>query len=164
MNYLHAGTQFKLPIIHRDLKSPNLLLASAPPPPGQEDQLLVKIADFGLSAEKAVDEAAMQTLLMTGCGSVLWMAPEILRGEVYNEQVDVFSYAMCLVECVDQQLPWHAVCNPAEVPVRCTQGQRPAKQLEHALPAMAELIKECWHAEPARRPAFAQVVEQLEAM
>jgi len=29
---------------------------------------------------------------------------------------------------------------------------------------MAELIKECWHAEPARRPAFAQVVERLEAM
>lgn len=45
-----------------------------------------------------------QTIAMTGCASVLWMAPEILTGQNYNEKVDVFSYAMCLVELVVRRL------------------------------------------------------------
>ena len=70
MEYLH--TTFELPVIHRDLKSPNLLLAS-PPCPTRE--IHVKITDFGLSKDK--DVGRVQTDLMTGCGSTLWMAPEI---------------------------------------------------------------------------------------
>jgi serine/threonine protein kinase len=57
--------------------------------------------DLWLSKEKSLDEAK-QTAPMTGCGSSLWMAPEILLGKTYNEKVDVFAYAMCLVELVDQ--------------------------------------------------------------
>ena len=40
---------------------------------------MVKITDFGLSKDKRLDQAK-QTDIMTGCGSVLWMAPEILLG------------------------------------------------------------------------------------
>ena len=47
----------------------------------------------------------VQTMAMMGCGSVLWMAPEILTGESYNEKVDVFSYAMVLVELISCKLP-----------------------------------------------------------
>jgi serine/threonine protein kinase len=61
-----------------DLKSPNLLLLQ-PPQVGEDP--IVKITDFGLSRDKGLDEANYsQTVLMTGVGSVLWMAPEILRG------------------------------------------------------------------------------------
>ena len=161
MHYLHEETQFQLPIIHRDLKSPNLLLATAPPPEGEEHRIVVKIADFGLSTEKLVDEEATQTMLMTGCGSVLWMAPEILMGSVYNEKVDVFSYAMCLVELVDWHLPWHGCANTPEVAVKCTRGERPDRQLRSADPQMKELIEQCWHNEPQRRLTFAQVLTNL---
>ena len=44
-------------------------------------------------------------MAMTGCGSVLWMAPEILTGETYNEKVDVFSFAMVIVELISCKLP-----------------------------------------------------------
>ena len=63
--------------------------------------------------------------MMSGCGSVFWMAPEILLGRRYNEMVDVFSYAMCLVEMVDLHLPWHGLATAAEVPYRVTKGERP---------------------------------------
>lgn len=43
--------------------------------------------------------------MMTGCGSILWMPPEILLGEAYNEKVDVFAFAMTMVEVVDGHLP-----------------------------------------------------------
>ena len=70
------------PIIHRDLKSPNLLLASPPPAVARPDAppLVCKVADFGLSRDKE-QTRAMDTVMMTGCGSVLWMAPEIVLGK-----------------------------------------------------------------------------------
>ena len=53
---------------------------------------MVKITDFGLSKDKKVD-ASKRTVMMTGCGSTLWMAPEMIEGTTaYNEAVDVFSY------------------------------------------------------------------------
>ena len=90
-----------------------------PPGPGPHGEVRVKISDFGLSRDKEIEEAK-GTVLMTGCGSALWMAPEILRGHKYNEKVDVFSYAMCLLELVDGNLPWTGVANSMEVPTMVT--------------------------------------------
>jgi serine/threonine protein kinase len=131
-------------VIHRDLKSPNLLLSERPPnTPGEEGgaarydddrSFVVKVADFGLSRDKNLTSEG-GTAMMTGCGacrrrishgrrafvgagcrsrvhapsltrwpppsrgcalpatgSVLWMAPEVINGESYNEKIDVYSY------------------------------------------------------------------------
>lgn len=60
MNYLHCGSP---PVLHRDLKSANILL---------DDSYNAKVADFGLSRLKAQERS------MTGnCGTVQWMAPEV---------------------------------------------------------------------------------------
>jgi serine/threonine protein kinase len=178
MHYLHTAFEKKLrggggsaqdddactqAIIHRDLKSPNLLLSEAPVLGSQGvDWLHVKITDFGLSADKSLDEAK-QTALMTGCGSVLWMAPEMMSGQMFNESVDVFSYAMCLLEVVDCQLPWTGCGAPGSVPLKIARGERPEAQLDRAAaqPAVAELIRQCWAAEPADRPSFAGIVVDL---
>ena len=56
---------------------PNLVLACASSRGGE---LLVKVTDFGLSKDKGLDEAK-HTVMMTGCGSILWMAPEIMHAE-----------------------------------------------------------------------------------
>ena len=140
MEYLHTcfqheGSNQDQPIIHRDLKTPNLLLTGHP----AEGHFDVKITDFGLSRDKGLDdEQYRETVMMTGCGSALWMAPEILLGETYNEKIDVFScasscpalcsplrnpikaetrlcfrYAMCLVEVVSSKLPWTGVATGA---------------------------------------------------
>ena len=120
---------------------------------------MAKITDFGLARDKADDDN------MTGCGSVLWMAPEILLGEPYTEKVDVFSYAMVLVEMIDQKLPWTGVASGAEVPFKVTRAQRPENQLrkrEHS--GVAALVKECWAQVPSRRPAFEEICERLRGM
>jgi hypothetical protein len=172
MHYLHTAFERKLEssggscdqaIIHRDLKSSNLLLLNPPNLSSATDEwLLVKIADFGLSKDKSLDEAR-QTTKMTGCGSPLWMAPEIARGMHYNESVDVFSYAMCLLEVVDCQLPWSGCCAPRMVLHKVSQGERPEQQLERASAQLelAELIRRCWSAEAVARPAFAQIADEL---
>lgn len=88
MNYLHFG---KPPVLHRDLKSANILL---------DDSYNAKVADFGLSRLKAQERS------MTGnCGTVQWMAPEILANESYAEPADVYSYGECQIQiCIDVRL------------------------------------------------------------
>ena len=66
---------------------------------------------------------------MTGCGTVMWMAPEIMLGQSYNEKVDVYSFSMCLVELIDRNLPWHWCPGGAEVPFKVSRGERPDRQL-----------------------------------
>ena len=59
------------------MKTPNLLLAALP---REDEEVVVKIADFGLSRDKGLDSVHyQQTVMMTGCGSVLWMVSATAR-------------------------------------------------------------------------------------
>ena len=98
MAYLHTAfndqsNSHTQPIIHRDLKSANLLLATNPQllPTGAED-VLVKISDFGLCRRKALKGRQWDphTAQMTNCGSMLWTAPEILANESCEQQIHDF--------------------------------------------------------------------------
>ena len=70
----------------------------------------------------------------------------VAAGETYNEKVDVFSYAMCLVEVADRQLPWAGCCPTSAIPLKVSQGEKPRAQLariqEKGSP-LAELIERC---------------------
>jgi serine/threonine protein kinase len=66
MNYLHSR---KNPILHLDLKSPNILI---------DDRWRVKIADFGLSK---IRQRMYVSAASGGGGTPEWMAPEVLRSE-----------------------------------------------------------------------------------
>jgi serine/threonine protein kinase len=194
MAYLHTFSlqptnDHELPIIHRDLKSGNLLLSHSPTAEdgdaggegGSRGRLVVKVADFGLSRDKQVEAERQQTLMMTGCGSMLWMAPEIVTGQIFNESVDVYSYAMCLVELLDCQLPWAGY--GASIAHLAGRGDRPTRQLRpswrerkeagagaEAGGAMAlderfaSLVEECWCHDSSARPSFPAIVPRLEDM
>lgn len=154
MQYLH-----NINIIHRDLKSPNILISKDPL---FTNDFKIKISDFGLSREKNIIDG--QTQLMTGCGSVLWMAPEILLGQKYNEKIDVFSYAMCLIELINLNLPWYNI-NSIEVPHKVTNNLRPLNQLYNGndgiLFKISNLIRKCWNQQSSSRPSFTDIIEEL---
>lgn len=144
------GRQSKvtLPVIHRDLKSPNILLDRPPPLKSKAGDWPVelKVSDFGLSRDKQLDTHDDKTGAMSGVGSVLWMAPEMLRAETYNESVDVYSYAMVLIELSHGTMPWQDTgARPHEVPHRVTNDERPLSQLREAPEELRELIQDCWH-------------------
>jgi len=89
MLYLHS---LRPPVLHRDLKSPNLLVQS---------DFSIKIADFGLSRFRV-------EYTMTFCGSPKWTAPEVLNGQNYDTAADIWSYGVVLWELLSRKVPYSA--------------------------------------------------------
>jgi len=81
-----------LDIIHRDIKSANILLTS--------DKKTVKIGDFGLS--KILSDNLNNTI----CGSPLWMSPELLNQQNYDTKSDIWSIGVLLYEMVYGNTPF----------------------------------------------------------
>merc|ERR1711991_153 len=84
--YLHDKS-----IIHRDIKSENLLVEGSQ----ATNDFHCKLCDFGF-ARIAEDSSARMSM----CGSFYFNAPELLLGNPYDQQVDVYSYGIFLCELI----------------------------------------------------------------
>ncbi|GAB4847718.1 hypothetical protein Ancab_026780 [Ancistrocladus abbreviatus] len=82
-------------IVHRDLKPENILLSSC------ERKPILKIADFGLSRILDIGDYAE-----TVCGSPLYMAPEVLQFQLYDDKVDMWSIGAILFELLNGHPPF----------------------------------------------------------
>ncbi|KAI9906565.1 hypothetical protein PsorP6_003719 [Peronosclerospora sorghi] len=143
MNYLHS---FQPPILHRDLKSPNLLIDSS---------YALKISDFGLARVRA----HFQT--MTGnCGTTQWMAPEVLAAEKYTEKADVFSYGVVIWETITRQCPYEGLTQIQAALGVLNNNLRP-KVPEKCPFLFKELMTLCWVSDPEERPSFEAILEIL---
>ncbi|XVE86585.1 hypothetical protein DITRI_Ditri18aG0045200 [Diplodiscus trichospermus] len=87
-------------IIHRDLKPENILIS------GSKNDVVLKIADFGLSRSLDPGKYAQ-----TVCGSPLYMAPEVLQFQSYDEKVDMWSLGAILFELLNGYPPFHGRSN-----------------------------------------------------
>ncbi|KAL8490542.1 hypothetical protein ACS0TY_022531 [Phlomoides rotata] len=147
MNYLH---RYNPPIIHRDLKSSNLLV---------DKNWTVKVGDFGLSRLK--HETYLTT--KTGKGTPQWMAPEVLRNEPSDEKSDVYSFGVILWELVTHKIPWDNLNSMQVIGAVGFMNQRLEipKDVE---PQWVSIIESCWHSEPQLRPSFQELVEKLKDM
>ncbi|KAJ8528595.1 hypothetical protein ON010_g14734 [Phytophthora cinnamomi] len=88
LTYLHSLSP---PVLHRDLKSKNILLTA---------QLDAKLTDFGVSRERS------DHTMTGGVGSSRWMAPEVMMGERYDDKADMFSFGVVLAELDQHSLPY----------------------------------------------------------
>jgi len=147
MNYLHKRNP---PIVHRDLKSPNLLV---------DKKYTVKVCDFGLSRLKANTFLSSKT----AAGTPEWMAPEVLRDEPSNEKSDVYSFGVILWEIMTLQQPWSNL-NPAQVVAAVGFKGRRLDIPSSVDPKVAAVIESCWAREPWRRPSFASIMESLKPL
>lgn len=156
MAYLHEN---KPPIIHRDLKSLNLLLSE--PVSSSNDPILVKITDFGVSRIYESDA------VMTGQrGTCHWMAPEVLACQPYSLKADVFSYGIVLWEIMTRETPYKHL-NPVMIPYHVLhQGERPdtSKCDSSCPPEIVTLMERCWQTDAESRPSFVQILEILHSI
>lgn len=142
MAYLHDRPQ---PIIHRDLKSHNILI---------DDGGNGKVCDFGLS--RIYNDRST----MTACGTPCWTAPEILRNESYDTKVDVYSFGVVLWEMMTGQEPFHHL-SIYEVILQVGQQNLQLTIPPHQPKFLTSTIEWCCQKLPADRPTFKQLINMI---
>ncbi|KAL8153965.1 hypothetical protein V2J09_011725 [Rumex salicifolius] len=147
INYLHCLSP---PVVHWDLKSPNLLV---------DRNWTVKVCDFGLSRFKSNTFISSKSV----AGTPEWMAPEFLRGEPSNEKSDVYSFGVILWELVTMQQPWSGL-SPAQVVGAVAFQNRRLAVPANTSPMLASLMEACWADDPSQRPAFRSIVDTLKKL
>ncbi|XP_052007522.1 mitogen-activated protein kinase kinase kinase 21 isoform X2 [Xyrauchen texanus] len=154
MQYLHE--EAVVPIIHRDLKSSNILLLEKI----ENDDIgrkTLKITDFGLAREWH------KTTKMSAAGTYSWMAPEVIKSSLFSKGSDVWSYGVLLWELLTGEVPYRGIdglavaygvaVNKLTLPIPSTCPE-----------SFAKLMEECWEQDPHIRPSFATILEQLTAI
>ncbi|KAE9453746.1 hypothetical protein C3L33_14350, partial [Rhododendron williamsianum] len=142
MLYLHSQG-----ILHRDLKSENLLLG---------EDMCVKVADFGISCLESQCGSAKGFT-----GTYRWMAPEMIKEKHHTRKVDVYSFGIVLWELLTALTPFDNMTPEQAAFAVCQKNARPP--LPSTCPvAFRRLINRCWSSNPNRRPHFEEIVDILE--
>jgi len=158
MRFMH---NFEPPLIHRDLKSPNVLLATMLTDAGYPS-VMAKVADFGFSRSLMFS----QQLSSVGADNPVWLAPEVIQREAYDGKADVYSYGVILWELVAREDFLKDILSPLAIEQAVLQGERPPipEDCLAKCPELASLIVRCWAAEPSARPTFSEICEELAAI
>ena len=164
MKYLQQITP---PIVHRDLRSPNIFLQSLSE---DENQIRAKVADFGLSRSTGAEiKGALPTWA--------WLAPEVITGNSsYNELSDNYSYGIVCWEIASRKLPFeeyrdgtHLSSNGEALTDTNIQNLIITKSLRPSMPPESEevpeefkeIIQSSWSKTPESRMSFSEIVNRL---
>ncbi|KAM9588916.1 dual specificity testis-specific protein kinase 1 isoform 2-T2 [Morphnus guianensis] len=152
LRYLHSKG-----IFHRDLTSKNCLVRC------EANGYTAVVGDFGLAEKIPTYSENSEKEPLAVVGSPYWMAPEVLRGEIYNEKADVFAYGIILCETI-ARIPADPDYLPRtenfglDVATFCTMVgiDCPA--------AFLQLAFHCCSMEPTSRPSFLEITQCLEGI
>ncbi len=153
LGFMHAFSPS--PILHRDVKSENILLTK------EHDS--VRLADFGEAREMAAGQ-------MTVVGTRGYTAPEVLKGEHYGPPADVFSFSIVMCELITLRFAYDSYLRDESgsriatwdqvVEMSKAGGLRPELN-DDVPPSLSKLIRNCWNPDPERRPTFSVILTRL---
>jgi len=149
VSYLHNCDP---PLVHRDLKSSNLLCTRT---------YSCKVSDFGESKRQLLPGKLFSTIV----GTPYWLAPEILREERYDTQVDCYSFGVILVELETRREPYHDLpknYTTINIMMGVSRGDLRPTIPPSCSPCRRELIARCLDNDPKRRPKMTDVLHALQ--
>jgi non-specific serine/threonine protein kinase len=148
-------------IVHRDIKTSNIMLT----PSGH-----VKVMDFGLaviltaSAEDATAHVS-EELRTRVAGTLPYMAPEVLRGDPPTPAADMYALGVVMYEMATGRRPFGGKTDAMLISEILDRQPATPRQLNAALPrSLEDVILRLLSKEPVRRPAIAELIEQLNAI
>lgn len=148
------------PIIHRDLKPMNLLL---------DKNHDLKVTDFGLSKLMSRGNHPDAPRMSGGVGTWRYMAPEVVRYEQYTDKVDIYSFSLIMWFMSTGTQPFvEEFGTDAELVLKeYLKGNEPRPRASAAgllggrAAELRQLMQDCWHAEPTRRPSAYECTQTL---
>ncbi|XP_050380053.1 putative wall-associated receptor kinase-like 16 [Argentina anserina] len=162
--YLHSETY--MPIIHRDVKTSNILL---------DDNFTAKVADFGASRLVPLDQTQLTTLLQ---GTIGYLDPEFLYSSQLTDKSDVYSFGVILAELLTGKTPLifeegrRATINLAVYFVSCVEDECLHEILDdqvalddqvfEILKQVASVAVMCLRTKREERPTMKEVAAELE--
>lgn len=142
MNYLHS-----LDIIHRDLKTKNILL---------DQYLYPKLANFCFSTLPVNHNNEQNQELIE---NPLYFAPEIFEKKEFSKSSDVYAFSLIIFEIITDKKPFE-YNTIFKIFTKVLNGERPS--IDETIPqCFSKLIQSCWSQDHSKRPTFAQIVTQL---
>ena len=159
-------------IIHHDIKPENFLV---------DEHLCVKIADFGLSRFNKGCEGETEVV---PCGTLLYMPPEVIKHDTFDESADIYSFGLVLWEILTRKddakngcprgvlFPFFAERYFPGMPrgdykrLSTAFGQKIVDGLRPVIPSefpieLANLLRSCWNSDRSVRPPCDKIVEVL---
>ncbi|XP_047942763.1 wall-associated receptor kinase 2-like [Salvia hispanica] len=164
LSYLHSSTS--TPIIHRDVKSDNILL---------DHNLTVKVSDFGASKLVPVDLAQLSTVVL---GTLGYLDPEYMQTNQLTEKSDVYSFGVVLLElvtgrkalCFDRPIEEKSLSNyflyvlKEDLLVKIIDEKIVSLGNMEQINAVCKLAKECLNVKGEDRPSMKEVAMELEGL
>nr|UWU45063.1 leucine-rich repeat receptor-like kinase [Phytophthora sojae] len=153
--YLHS---FVPPLVHRDLKSKNVLLSS---------DFKAKLSDFGTSRFRSVENT-----MTAGVGTGRWLAPEVIRGDTdYGCSADIYSFGALLTELDTNQIPYSntrgsngKILSDMTILHRVATGKLHPKVRSTCNASMKALVERCLVEDPTKRPAATVIAYELRVL
>src|SRR5436190_1399866 len=134
-------------LIHRDFHCGNILNYS---------DIITYITDLGLC--QPANEKTSQTDEKKIYGVLPYVDPEILRGREYTQASDIYGFGIISYEVCTGLPPYHDISHEEPLAVRICQGLRPKSN--YKIPQLIlDIIKQCWDANPLKRPKAKELEE-----
>ncbi|XP_057842878.2 wall-associated receptor kinase-like 8 [Cryptomeria japonica] len=163
LSFLHSAAS--IPIVHRDVKSSNILL---------DDVYTPKVADFGLSRLVPVDQTHITTLVQ---GTIGYLDPEYVQTVQLTEKSDVYSFGVVLVELLTglKPLSFERTKNQSNLAIYFLNTMKTKDLTEildsrftleevenmESMEKLANLAMNCLSLEGEARPTMKEVVQEL---